>query len=129
MKALELSITRRARGDVEYEQMLPCPDIGVEELLKEAKTESNFENIAVIQAIFGRYDQAMDTCQSLQDPYRQEHVRYIICIEHYRRDRIQEAKSVHSTLSDRIFTTSAGVQFAVGVCNRVSWRVYPFSDI
>lgn len=112
-----------------YHKMLPCPNIGVEELLKEAKTENNFEDIAVIHAILGRYDEAMDTCQSLLDPHRQQHVRYIICIEHYRRDHIQEAQSVHSSLTGRILTTSAGAQFALGVCNRVPWRVYPFSDI
>lgn len=108
--------------------MLPYTDDGFTKLIKEAETESHVEDIAVSLAILGRYDKAMDTCRQLRCPYAQDHVRYIICIEHYRRNQIQEARAVRSTLTARQFTSYTGVQFALGICNHVPWGVYPYSD-
>jgi hypothetical protein len=111
-----------------YSEMLPCITSGFGGLLEMATTELAREEAALSQALLGLYDEAMNTSQCLTDRHRQDNVRFVIAIEHYRHNRIEEAQAIQSTFSDGMLTGWGGAQFALGICNRVPWEPYPYPD-
>ncbi len=111
-----------------YPEMLPCIDDGFDSLLSTASTEFVIEEVALSQAILGLHDDALVTTQWLTERNRKNHVRFVIAIEEYRRDRIDEAQAVQAKFEDGTLAGWGGAQFALGICNRVPWSLYPYPD-
>jgi len=109
-------------------EMLPCVDNGFDSILSAAQTELNIEEVALSQAILGRYDDAIETSQRLKDSYRESNVRFVIAIELYRHDQYGDGHASLKTIDPATLTDWSAAQFALGICNRVPWCPYPYPD-
>lgn len=109
-------------------EMLLCLENSFDSLLENASTEFAIEEIALSQAILGRYEDAIRTSRYLKDLYRKDEVLFVIAIEQYRNNHINEAQSTQHALLDRTLTGWGAAQFALGICNRVPWCPYPYPD-
>lgn len=111
-----------------YPEMLPCLDTGFDSWIHAAKTELAVEEVALSQAILGRYDDAIRTARCLNESHRQNNVRFVIAIEQLRQGSCQNAQSITAALDEGTLTGWGAAQFALGICNRVPWRPYPYPD-
>lgn len=109
-------------------QMLPCIEHGFDDLLQAAKTELAIEEIALSQALLQRFDDALQTAQRLNEPYRQDNVRFVCAIEQFRLGRVVDAQRMQASLSAGPLQGWYAAQFAMGICNRVPWCPYPYPD-
>lgn len=109
-------------------QMLPCVERGFDELLSVATTELAVEEVALSQAILGRYSDAVESSSRLTEQDRKENVRFVIAIERYRLAQIDDGQEMHETLNRRTLAGWGGAQFALGICCRLPWNIYPYPD-
>jgi hypothetical protein len=123
--ASEFAVTTITRY---YPEFLPCIDRGFDELLSVATTELKVEEIALSQAILGRYSEALETSLRLNEQDRRENVRFVIAIERYRLEQVDNGQEMQETLDRRTLEGWGGAQFALGICNRMPWCIYPYPD-
>lgn len=111
-----------------YPEMLPCLGSGFDALLDAATTELAIEEIALSQAILGRYNDAINTSSRLKESHRRNNVQFVIGIEQFRLGLFSDFQAFKDRLEDGTLAGWGGAQFALGICNRVPWCPYPFPD-
>ena len=108
-------------------ELMPCNEGGFESALLHADSELTIEQVAMAQAILGRYEDALSTSKKLKER-KPDGIYLVLSIELYRHNRIEEAQVMQRRLDDGKLTDWFGVFLALGMCNRVPWWGYPFPD-
>lgn len=102
-----------------------CLERDYEAAIAAVKCDTEAVEVSLAQLVLGDFDAARLSLQRFRG--REEDMQVVMAIELHRRDRLDEAKYICSTLLD-LEPVWAPINLALGFSGRVPWPRYPFPD-
>ncbi|MAT14065.1 MAG: hypothetical protein CMJ46_02200 [Planctomyces sp.] len=90
--------------------------------------EFELECTALSFVLLGEVNRAMEFAKTIKEKERRFHVIATIALEHFRHGNTEAADHFLSMLPSDWLSHWYAVRFAVGICNRIPWELYPYPD-
>lgn len=100
-----------------------------EEAFAACKSELEFEEVALAQAVLGDIDAALNSAAKIvMVEMRRRNVQFVCTFELFRRKNFDAAQALLKLRILDSLTPLGAAQFALGIYQRIPWLGYPFPD-